>query len=107
MAKYLYRLGAFAARRAWIVVLAWVLILGAVGGAAAALREPFRGRVIQETFENIIHDHPPAPSRASPDGGIPPRLDEVVARAIAKSPGDRYQTMRELLEAIREVEFAE
>jgi hypothetical protein len=30
-----------------------------------------------------------------------------VTKAIAKSPADRYQTMRELLEAIRDVEFGE
>ena len=84
-----------------------VFSTGVVLYEVAALREPFRGRVIQETFENIIHDHPPPPSKASPDRGIPPRLDEVVTKAIAKSPADRYQTMRELLEAIREVEFAE
>jgi serine/threonine-protein kinase len=84
-----------------------VFSTGVVLYEVAALREPFRGRVIQETFENIIHDHPPPPSQASPDRGIPARLDEVVTKAIAKSPADRYQTMRELLEAIRDVEFAE
>jgi serine/threonine-protein kinase len=84
-----------------------VFSTGVVLYEVAALREPFRGRVIQETFENIIHDHPPPPSKASPDRGIPPRLDEVVTKAIAKTPADRYQTMRDLLEAIREVEFAE
>jgi len=73
----------------------------------AALREPFRGRVIQETFENIIHDTPPPPSQISPDREIPPQLDRVVMKAIAKSPADRYQTMRQMLEAIREVEFGE
>ena len=35
---------------------------GVVLYEAAALREPFRGRVIQETFDNIIHDTPPPPS---------------------------------------------
>jgi serine/threonine-protein kinase len=73
----------------------------------AALREPFRGRVLQETFENIIHDNPPPPSKANPNLGIPPRLDAVVAKAIAKNPMNRYQTMRELLEDIRAVEFGE
>lgn len=73
----------------------------------AALREPFRGRVLQETFENIIHDNPPPPSKASQNLGIPPRLDDIVARAIAKNPLNRYQTMRELLEDIRAVEFGE
>jgi len=73
----------------------------------AALREPFRGRVLQETFENIIHDNPPPPSKASPTLGIPSRLDDVVAKAIAKNPHNRYQTMREMLEAIRAVEFGD
>jgi serine/threonine protein kinase len=73
----------------------------------AAFREPFRGRFLQETFANIIHDNPPPPSKVAPDGGIPPRLDEVVMTAIAKNPADRYQTMRQLLEAIREVDFGD
>ncbi len=34
MASLLYRLGNFSARRAWFVVLAWVIILAAAGGAA-------------------------------------------------------------------------
>jgi len=80
---------------------------GVVLYEAAALREPFRGRVIQETFENIIHDTPPPPSKVSPDRGIPTQLDEVVMKAIAKNPADRYQTMRQMLEAIREVEFGD
>jgi serine/threonine-protein kinase len=73
----------------------------------AAFREPFRGRFLQETFANIIHDNPPPPSKVAPDAGIPSRLDEVVMTAIAKNPADRYQTMRQLLEAIREVEFGD
>jgi len=34
MASLLYRLGKFSARRAWVVILAWILILGAAGTAA-------------------------------------------------------------------------
>jgi len=78
---------------------------GVVLYEAAALREPFRGRFIQETFDNIIHDTPPPPSIASPGRGIPAGLDEVVMKAISKQPGDRYQTMREMLEALRGVDF--
>jgi len=36
MASLLYRLGQFSARRAWLVVVAWVVILGLAGGAFAA-----------------------------------------------------------------------
>ena len=34
MATLLYRLGSFSARRAWLVILAWVLLLGAVASLA-------------------------------------------------------------------------
>ena len=84
-----------------------VFSTGVVLYEMAAFREPFRGRVIQETFENIIHDTPPPPSAASPGRGIPPALDEVVMKAISKKPADRFQTMRQMLEAIRMIEFAD
>ena len=35
MASLLYRLGRFSARRAWLVIVAWVVILGLAGGAYA------------------------------------------------------------------------
>lgn len=80
---------------------------GVVLYEAAALREPFRGRFIQETFDNIIHDTPPPPSVASPGRGIPASLDDVVMKAISKQPSDRYQTMRDMLDALRAVDFPE
>ncbi len=82
-----------------------IFSFGVVLYEVAALREPFRGRVIQETFENIIHDNPPPPSTARPEEHIPQSLDEVVRKAISKRPADRFQTMRQMLEALREVDF--
>ncbi len=82
-----------------------IFSVGVVLYETAALREPFRGRVIQETFENIIHDTPPPPSERSPEQAIPTSFDDVVMKAIAKSPADRFQTMRQMLEALREVDF--
>ena len=35
MASLLYRLGRFSARRAWLIIVAWVVILGLAGGAFA------------------------------------------------------------------------
>ncbi len=40
MALWLYRLGRLAARRAWLVIAAWALIMGIVGGAAALFMGP-------------------------------------------------------------------
>ena len=80
---------------------------GVVLYETTALREPFRGRVIQETFENILHDTPPPPSALRTEGKIPPALDAVIMKAIEKNPAERFQTMRQMLDALRAVEFPE
>jgi serine/threonine-protein kinase len=69
-----------------------------------AIREPFRGATIDETFENIKHKEVMPPSERSPDQGIPAAADEVVMRAIQKRPGDRYQFMRDLIADIHHVQ---
>ena len=38
MAKFLYTLGGFAARRAWVVITTWLVILLALGGAFLAFK---------------------------------------------------------------------
>jgi len=38
MATLLYRLGAFAVRRRWVVLLIWVVLLAGVGGGAVAFK---------------------------------------------------------------------
>lgn len=68
-----------------------------------AIREPFRGHNIDETFENIRSKTPPPPSERSPDRGIPQEADQVVMRAISKSPAARYPTMRAMIEAMRAI----
>ncbi|WP_315915572.1 MMPL family transporter [Arthrobacter sp. lap29] len=40
MALWLYRLGRLAARRAWLVIAAWAVIMGLVGGAVALFMGP-------------------------------------------------------------------
>lgn len=68
-----------------------------------ALREPFRGANIDETFENIRNKDVQPPSERSPDRGIPAAADRVVMRAIQKRPGDRYQSMRDLIHDLRSI----
>ncbi len=69
-----------------------------------AIREPFRGADIDETFDNIKHKVVPLPSQRSPERDIPPRADAVVGRCLAKRPGDRYQSMGELIGDLRDIE---
>ena len=68
-----------------------------------ALCEPFRGANIDETFDNIVNKQIPAPSKRSPQFEIPYQADQVVMRAIDKSPSFRFQSMRDMIEAIRDV----
>ena len=69
-----------------------------------ALREPFRGADINETFDNIKNKNIPPPSERSPGQGISKGADEVVMRALEKHPSYRYQSMRELIAAIRAID---
>ena len=69
-----------------------------------ALSEPFRGAHINETFDNIQNKQPDSPSTRSPHLGIPKRADAVVMRAIDKAPSFRFQSMRDMIAAIRDIE---
>ena len=83
-----------------------IFSIGVVLYEAIALREPFRGRVIQETFENIIDHDPPPPSSFAPEKKIPKELDEIVMKALEKKPANRFQTMQEMLDAVRLLDSA-
>jgi eukaryotic-like serine/threonine-protein kinase len=67
---------------------------------AMVIREPFRGRTIDETFDNIKNGRIDPPSVRNPDAGVTPELDAVVLKALEKKPADRFQSMRELIAAI-------
>jgi serine/threonine-protein kinase len=54
-----------------------------------------------DAMSAIINEPTPPPSRYRHD--IPPALDRLVLRTLAKSPDDRFQTAEELGEAIEEV----
>lgn len=72
-----------------------------------ALREPFRGRTIDDTFENIITHDPPPPSTIAKHHVVPGRFDEICEKAYAKDPNDRYESMNELMREIKEVRGGE
>jgi hypothetical protein len=61
---------------------------------------PFRKDVEAAVIFAHVEEQPPPPSAACPD--LPPALDAVLARALAKQPGDRYGTCREFTDAARD-----
>jgi eukaryotic-like serine/threonine-protein kinase len=77
--------------------------VGVVLYEALALREPFRGQNIDETFNNIKHAQVAPPSERSPDAGIHADLDTIVMKALQKKPTDRFQMMRDLIAALKAV----
>ena len=81
-----------------------VFSVGVVLYEMLALREPFRGANIDETFHNIKNVDVVPPSLRSPDRNVPAAADAVVMRALQKRPGDRYQFMRDLISDIREIQ---
>jgi serine/threonine protein kinase len=61
----------------------------------------FTGKTAKEIVLKHIKEAPPAASSAEPS--IPDELDLVIAKMLAKDPGQRYQTVRELISALEEV----
>ncbi|MCA9801350.1 MAG: SEL1-like repeat protein [Cyanobacteria bacterium HKST-UBA02] len=62
-------------------------------------RPPFRGATALETM--TMHEKKPPPSLGDSFG---PAIEALAKRCLAKSPGDRYQTMQAVLEDIEKAE---
>jgi len=63
---------------------------------------PFTGDSAIEIAMKHVNDLPAPPSALRPE--IPPELDQIVLRALAKDPADRYQTAEEFIEDLERFE---
>jgi tetratricopeptide (TPR) repeat protein/predicted Ser/Thr protein kinase len=79
-----------ASDRYGLAVVAWELLTG---------RRPFESESM--TAEAAAHVNAPVPS-ISAAGGLPPGLDPVFRRALAKEPAARYATAADFVAALRE-----
>ncbi len=61
-------------------------------------KDPFDADSIPTVMHNILHRDPPPPSTLNPD--VPPELDQVVMRALAKDPEARFPNAREMGRAL-------
>ncbi|MEZ5332053.1 MAG: serine/threonine-protein kinase [Thermoanaerobaculia bacterium] len=60
---------------------------------------PFEGDNATTVMYRIVHEQPVPPRRIN--SRLPPSLDAVLLRGLAKQPGDRYSTCAELAKAVR------
>lgn len=62
----------------------------------------FSGVNAIEIYTKVVRDHPPPPSRSNPE--VPPRLDGITLKCLAKNTAERYQSVEELLGDLRDVD---
>ncbi len=74
-----------------------VILFECLTGRVPFVGDSFMGVLTQHMFEE-----PPPLREVNPELECSPELEMVVAKALAKDPDERYQTMDELAEAIRE-----
>src|SRR6186713_2124015 len=63
---------------------------------------PFRGKTTIDVRHAVLHD-PPRPIAELRSTPIPPRLQQIVDRALEKEPKDRFQHMNEFRKELRQV----
>jgi len=68
--------------------------LGCVAFEMACGKPPFACKTVAEACAKHLNDTPPLASSQSP--GVPPELDRLIAQLLAKQPGDRPASMREV-----------
>jgi serine/threonine protein kinase len=66
-------------------------------------KDPFHYAIsVFELIQTHVKSIPPSIAEANPAVSIPPKLEQVVFKALAKDPADRFQTAAEMLNAIVE-----
>jgi serine/threonine protein kinase/tetratricopeptide (TPR) repeat protein len=77
--------------------------LGALLYECVAGRPAFSGATVMEIAAQVIHVNPEPPSKFN--RLVPPELDRITLKAIAKRPEERYQTAEEFIADLRALSF--
>ena len=63
---------------------------------------PFRGKTTIDVRHAVLHDSP-RPISELRSSAIPPRLQQIIDKALAKEPRDRFQNMEDFRNELRQV----
>ena len=91
------------ARGAYVDERSDIYSLGIVMFEMLTGRAPFDGETPVEVALKHINEDVPSPAKLVP--GIPPALDKIVLKATDKYQTERYKSVDEMLEALKNVEF--
>src|SRR5215469_9036740 len=72
--------------------------LGVILYRMATGEQPYSGETITAVSYKIVHTDPIPPSRLNP--GVSQRVEQVLLKALAKSPADRFQNGEEMAAAL-------
>ena len=72
-----------------------IFSLGVVFYEMLTGRLPFKGKSSVDVMHSVMHDEPP------PIEGVPPQLQQIVARMLVKDPNARYQSAESVLADLR------
>jgi TolB-like protein/tetratricopeptide (TPR) repeat protein len=76
-----------------------IFAFGSVLYEAVTGRLPFKASSLLSTMHDIALHDPPPPSRVQPR--VPAWLEQIILRCLRKQVAERYQSMAELIEALR------
>ena len=77
-----------------------VFAVGVVLWEALTGRRLFSGETPAAAVQNLLHGEIEPPSRLVPD--LPPAIDQVVLRALARDPGERFESARAMAEVLEQ-----
>jgi len=75
-----------------------VFSVGVVLWELCTLERLFKRDSPAETVLNVVNEEPPPPASVAPD--VPPELERICMKALAKDPAERYQSARQMGRAL-------